>query len=178
VQQGRYLAQSLNDVARIAQAGSPEQADALPKPGPFVYKCVARIRPLWDDGIADSVCWIRHLGSLAYIGNAAAVADFGSGKFTLGGFMVWWLWRSYYWSYVSGGNRGGSVFWWSELGVCTASKRACATGCCCRRTGHGHCCLVATSVCSDVVCLVFLGSHGCFESCFRLVLIERNPQQL
>jgi NADH dehydrogenase len=40
----------------------------------------------------------KHLGSLAYIGNSDAVADFGQGITVRGGWGTMYLWRSIYWS--------------------------------------------------------------------------------
>jgi NADH dehydrogenase FAD-containing subunit len=77
-QQGKYLGHKLHLLAAkrdtlIANEFPADADDALT--GPFTY---------------------RHLGSLAYVGNAA-VFDFGGLSFT-GGLVAMYAWRSIYWS--------------------------------------------------------------------------------
>lgn len=78
-QQGKYLGRKLSRVARqheilIRNGVTPGTADEFVAP-PFRY---------------------RHLGSLAYIGNAA-VFDLGKYSF-MGGLAAMYAWRSVYWS--------------------------------------------------------------------------------
>jgi hypothetical protein len=98
-QQGKYLGHKLSKLARArgtlaANGLAPEQADeAVGKP--FAY---------------------RHLGSLAYIGNAA-VFDFGAHSF-MGGLAAMYAWRSIYWSeQVSMRTRALLMFDWVIRGV-------------------------------------------------------------
>ena len=73
-QQGKYIGKKLNKLARQTQSGNPSPADEdLMKP--FEY---------------------HHLGSLAYIGNAA-VFDLGKYSF-MGGLAAMYAWRSVYWN--------------------------------------------------------------------------------
>jgi NADH dehydrogenase FAD-containing subunit len=77
-QQGKYLAKKLQKLARqrsVLEANElPENTDEAVSP-PFRY---------------------AHLGSLAYIGNAA-VFDMGNLSF-MGGLVAMYAWRSIYWS--------------------------------------------------------------------------------
>jgi hypothetical protein len=73
-QQGKYIGKKLNKLARQAQSGNLSAAEEdLMKP--FEY---------------------HHLGSLAYIGNAA-VFDLGKYSF-MGGLAAMYAWRSVYWN--------------------------------------------------------------------------------
>ncbi|KAI9598286.1 pyridine nucleotide-disulfide oxidoreductase-domain-containing protein [Syncephalis fuscata] len=78
-QQGKYMANKLNKLSEYAKA-APAIGYTFPKDEeenkPFNYS---------------------HLGSLAYIGNAA-VADFGSGRAYTGGWAGKYLWRGAYWN--------------------------------------------------------------------------------
>jgi NADH dehydrogenase FAD-containing subunit len=98
-QQGKYLGHKLAKIARRqsgleANGMTPEMMDeAVTKP--FTYS---------------------HLGSLAYIGNAA-VFDFGSHSF-MGGLAAMYAWRSIYWSeQVSMRTRALLMFDWVVRGV-------------------------------------------------------------
>ncbi|RHZ44802.1 hypothetical protein Glove_709g64 [Diversispora epigaea] len=73
-QQGKYLGKKFNQLA-LAKS-TPSNPDLDDKLDPFNY---------------------AHLGSLAYIGNAA-VADFGMGYTWMGGWSAVYLWRSIYFS--------------------------------------------------------------------------------
>lgn len=91
-QQGKYLGKKLNKLAHqrnvLADNGIPFTDEAVSQP--FKYK---------------------HLGSLAYIGNAA-VFDFGHASFT-GGLAAMYAWRSIYWSeQVSYRTRALLMFDW------------------------------------------------------------------
>ena len=76
-QQGKYLGRKLSQSARHRRDmdGQKEPLSDEALTAPFVY---------------------RHLGSLAYIGNAA-VFDVGSTSF-MGGLVAMYAWRSVYWS--------------------------------------------------------------------------------
>ena len=78
-QQGKYLGSKLSLLARrqaVLEANGLSPAD-------------------FDDAVASAFRY-RHLGSLAYIGNAA-VFDLGAFSF-MGGLAAMYAWRSVYWS--------------------------------------------------------------------------------
>ena len=78
-QQGKYLGKKLHKIS--SEAAGPSN---LP-----------RIHPLADEAVSQPFKYL-HLGSLAYIGNAA-VFDFG--KYSLmGGLIAMYAWRSIYWN--------------------------------------------------------------------------------
>ncbi|KAF7322483.1 hypothetical protein HMN09_00026700 [Mycena chlorophos] len=72
-QQGKYVGKKLHKIARQLETSEPIDDESVSRP--FRY---------------------RHLGSLAYIGNAA-VFDMGSHSF-MGGLVAMYAWRSVYWS--------------------------------------------------------------------------------
>ena len=76
-QQGKYLGKKLHNLSRAVDPSS------LP------------IHPLADEAISQPFKYL-HLGSLAYIGNAA-VFDFGQYSF-MGGLIAMYAWRSIYWN--------------------------------------------------------------------------------
>jgi NADH:ubiquinone reductase (non-electrogenic) len=94
-QQGRYLGRLFNQCAdemnadahakrsasAVSSAGTIAAADSFKKArqnaNPFVF---------------------NYLGTMAYIGDSEAVADFGEGKGKFSGFSTWLLWRSVYMS--------------------------------------------------------------------------------
>ncbi|CAG8514687.1 1415_t:CDS:10 [Ambispora gerdemannii] len=75
-QQGKYLGRKLNKFATKITAADGSSQDLENELPAFRY---------------------AHLGSLAYIGNAA-VADFGTGRTWMGGLSAVYLWRSVYFS--------------------------------------------------------------------------------
>jgi NADH dehydrogenase FAD-containing subunit len=82
-QQGKYLGTKLHKLARQIAILPPAEAPA------------AAIGVVSDESIAGPFRYL-HLGSLAYIGNAA-VFDFG--KYSLmGGLIAMYAWRSIYWN--------------------------------------------------------------------------------
>ncbi|RKP25509.1 pyridine nucleotide-disulfide oxidoreductase-domain-containing protein [Syncephalis pseudoplumigaleata] len=78
-QQGKYMARKLNKLSDHAKYAS----------------AVGYVFP--RDEEANDPFNYRHLGSLAYIGNAA-VADFGAGRAYTGGWVGKYLWRGAYWN--------------------------------------------------------------------------------
>ncbi|PAV23518.1 nucleotide-binding domain-containing [Pyrrhoderma noxium] len=96
-QQGKYLGKKLSKLAR--------QHDIL----------VANDIPSTDEAVFGPFRYL-HLGSLAYIGNAA-VFDFGNRSF-MGGLAAMYAWRSIYWSeQVSSRTRALLMFDWIIRGV-------------------------------------------------------------
>ncbi|EIN07055.1 mitochondrial NADH dehydrogenase [Punctularia strigosozonata HHB-11173 SS5] len=98
-QQGKYLGKKLSKVAKLKRTMTenaiPEYTADEAVASPFVY---------------------RHLGSLAYIGNAA-VFDFGKYSF-MGGLAAMYAWRSIYWSeQVSNRTRALLMIDWIVRGV-------------------------------------------------------------
>ncbi|KIM48810.1 hypothetical protein M413DRAFT_61164 [Hebeloma cylindrosporum] len=81
-QQGKYLGKKLH---RIAHADLPQ--DTPPSHGV--------LQTLSDEALSEPFKYL-HLGSLAYIGNAA-VFDFGKYSF-MGGLVAMYAWRSIYWN--------------------------------------------------------------------------------
>lgn len=91
-QQGKYLGKKLSKLAR--------QRDIL----------IANDIPFTDEAVSQPFRYF-HLGSLAYIGNAA-VFDFGNRSF-MGGLAAMYAWRSVYWSeQVSHRTRALLMFDW------------------------------------------------------------------
>ena len=87
-QQGKYLGKKLNQIA-LAQ-----KTKSLP-PSSDYSADIDNPNPDIDDRLPPFS--YAHLGSLAYIGNAA-VADFGMGWTWMGGLSAVYLWRSIYFS--------------------------------------------------------------------------------
>jgi NADH dehydrogenase FAD-containing subunit len=77
-QQGKYLGKKLHKIASaVDRSGSPP------------------VRPLADEAVSQPFKYL-HLGSLAYIGNAAV---FHLGEYSLmGGLIAMYAWRSIYWN--------------------------------------------------------------------------------
>jgi len=84
-QQGKYLGKKLHKIAHAPNSPTPE--DTLSSP--------ANRRALSDEAFSPPFKYL-HLGSLAYIGNAA-VFDFGKYSF-MGGLVAMYAWRSIYWN--------------------------------------------------------------------------------
>ncbi|THH06499.1 hypothetical protein EW145_g4046 [Phellinidium pouzarii] len=96
-QEGKYLGRKLSKLAK--------QRDIL----------VAHDIPFTDEAVGIPFRYM-HLGSLAYIGNAA-VFDFGSRSF-MGGLAAMYAWRSVYWSeQVSHRTRALLMFDWVIRGI-------------------------------------------------------------
>ncbi|KAL5511768.1 hypothetical protein ACEPAH_4986 [Sanghuangporus vaninii] len=96
-QQGKYLGKKLSKLAR--------QRDIL----------IANDIPFIDEAVGGPFRY-KHLGSLAYIGNAA-VFDF-SGRSFMGGLAAMYAWRSVYWSeQVSSRTRALLMFDWIIRGI-------------------------------------------------------------
>ncbi|CAI2168134.1 14686_t:CDS:10 [Funneliformis geosporum] len=85
-QQGKYLGKKLNQIALA------HKTNLYPSPSDY---SVDIENPDIDDRLPPFS--YAHLGSLAYIGNAA-VADFGMGWTWMGGLSAVYLWRSVYFS--------------------------------------------------------------------------------
>lgn len=81
-QQGKYLGAKLHKLARQSAILSPD-------------KVPTAIGVVSDESVAKPFRYL-HLGSLAYIGNAA-VFDFGKYSF-MGGLVAMYAWRSIYWN--------------------------------------------------------------------------------
>ncbi|KAF8077742.1 hypothetical protein FPV67DRAFT_1662541 [Lyophyllum atratum] len=97
-QEGKYIGRKLHKLARRTQAS---QLNDLPPPK--------------DEEVASPFRYL-HLGSLAYIGNAA-VFDFG-GYSIMGGLAAMYAWRSIYWNeQVSVRTRGLLMIDWIIRGV-------------------------------------------------------------
>lgn len=117
-QQGKYVGHKLHLLA--------SKRDAL----------IANELPADVDEAVTGPFTYRHLGSLAYIGNAA-VFDYGRFNFT-GGLVAMYAWRSIYWSeQVSMRTRALLMIDWivryvASL-VCLAESRA--ERCCVRHSG-------------------------------------------
>ena len=86
-QQGKYLGKKLHKVAR---SNPPQSVYPLPEIG-----SPEAVRMLRDEHVYKPFKYF-HLGSLAYIGNAA-VFDFGKYSF-MGGLAAMYAWRSVYWN--------------------------------------------------------------------------------
>ncbi|KAI5124302.1 hypothetical protein M0805_008910 [Coniferiporia weirii] len=96
-QQGKYLGRKLSKLAK--------QRDIL----------VAHDIPFTDEAVGGPFRYM-HLGSLAYIGNAA-VFDLGS-RSVMGGLAAMYAWRSVYWSeQVSNRTRALLMFDWVIRGI-------------------------------------------------------------
>ncbi|TDL25012.1 nucleotide-binding domain-containing protein [Rickenella mellea] len=97
-QQGKYLGKKFTRLAR--------QKDTL----------LANGIPATDEAVAKPFRY-AHLGSLAYIGNAA-VFDLGNNKSFMGGLVAMYAWRSVYWSeQVSSRTRALLMFDWIIRGI-------------------------------------------------------------
>lgn len=86
-QQGKYLGKKLH---KLAHAAPPEIT--YPSPAPGTPEAVHLLR---DEHVYKPFKYF-HLGTLAYIGNAA-VFDFGKYSF-MGGLIAMYAWRSIYWN--------------------------------------------------------------------------------
>lgn len=91
-QQGKYLGKKLNKLAHQSSVLSKNDI------------------PFTDEAVSPPFKY-KHMGSLAYIGNAA-VFDFGHTSF-MGGLAAMYAWRSVYWSeQVSYRTRALLMFDW------------------------------------------------------------------
>jgi hypothetical protein len=121
-QQGKYLGHKLSKLARraaatgtpLVRAVAPSSAHAdegtMRASAESTPPDVAARPPLRDEDASKPFRY-RHLGSLAYIGNAA-VFDFGQHSF-MGGLAAMYAWRSIYWSeQVSNRTRALLMFDW------------------------------------------------------------------
>ncbi len=105
-QQGKYLGKKLNQIILAQKTKSfPSSSDySVDTDNP---------KPDIDDRLPPFS--YAHLGSLAYIGNAA-VADFGTGWTWMGGLSAVYLWRSVYFSeQVSFRTRALLALDWSKV---------------------------------------------------------------
>ncbi|KAJ7074179.1 pyridine nucleotide-disulfide oxidoreductase-domain-containing protein [Mycena amicta] len=101
-QQGKYIGKKLHKLARQreyalampAQDPSAAATDALPAESALAAAKATTVA-IDDEAVARPFKY-RHLGSLAYIGNAA-VFDLGSHSF-MGGLVAMYAWRSIYWN--------------------------------------------------------------------------------
>ncbi|KAF8163513.1 hypothetical protein B0H34DRAFT_650236 [Crassisporium funariophilum] len=95
-QQGKYLGKKLHKIARAA-ASLPSSESPPPEASPVAPsgRRSVNVHPLADEVIGGPFKYL-HLGSLAYIGNAA-VFDFGKYSF-MGGLVAMYAWRSIYWN--------------------------------------------------------------------------------
>ncbi|PPQ74811.1 hypothetical protein CVT24_003681 [Panaeolus cyanescens] len=105
-QQGKYLGKKLRAIARTDREQSGGEADD---------DSHTKFRSLADEKIAQPFKYF-HLGSLAYIGNAA-VFDFGKYSF-MGGLAAMYAWRSIYWNeQVSARTRALLMIDWIIRGI-------------------------------------------------------------
>lgn len=86
-QQGKYLGKKLHKLSRSSSPVASSTPPASGNPG--------AIRLLSDEAVSKPFKYF-HLGTLAYIGNAA-VFDFGKYSF-MGGLVAMYAWRSIYWN--------------------------------------------------------------------------------
>ncbi|KAG2020046.1 mitochondrial NADH dehydrogenase [Coprinopsis cinerea AmutBmut pab1-1] len=113
-QQGKYLGAKLHKLARKASA-TANSSDTT-SPAPSGTASVIHSRPIFpnDESIAKPFKYF-HLGSLAYIGNAA-VFDFG--KYSLmGGLAAMYAWRSIYWNEQVARTRALLMIDWIIRGI-------------------------------------------------------------
>ncbi|KAF9053069.1 hypothetical protein BJ165DRAFT_1445289 [Panaeolus papilionaceus] len=106
-QQGKYLGKKLHKVARASKEQDAGQAS--------VGNGHAKLRTMADERVAKPFKYF-HLGSLAYVGNAA-VFDFGKYSF-MGGLAAMYAWRSIYWNeQVSARTRALLMIDWIIRGI-------------------------------------------------------------
>jgi len=86
-QQGKYLGKKLHRISHV-DLHTPQDAPPLPPSDGVLHA-------LSDEAFSAPFKYL-HLGSLAYIGNAA-VFDFGKYSF-MGGLVAMYAWRSIYWN--------------------------------------------------------------------------------
>jgi len=100
-QQGKYLGKKLHKVARATPVHSVDTPTA--------------VHHTQDEAVSGPFRYF-HLGSLAYIGNAA-VFDFGKYSF-MGGLVAMYAWRSIYWNeQVSSRTRALLMIDWIIRGI-------------------------------------------------------------
>jgi len=87
-QQGKYLGKKLHRIAHHPDFPTPQDTPSLPPSHGVLHT-------LSDEMLSAPFKYL-HLGSLAYIGNAA-VFDFGKYSF-MGGLVAMYAWRSIYWN--------------------------------------------------------------------------------
>ncbi|KIJ41323.1 hypothetical protein M422DRAFT_60486 [Sphaerobolus stellatus SS14] len=101
-QQGKYLGLKLSKLAKESSILGLSPNDILPE--------------VHEDAVAEPFEY-KHLGSLAYIGNAA-VFDMGKDWNFMGGLVAMYAWRSIYWSeLVSSRSRALLMFDWIIRGI-------------------------------------------------------------
>ncbi|KDR73557.1 hypothetical protein GALMADRAFT_251296 [Galerina marginata CBS 339.88] len=106
-QQGKYLGKKLHKLAHAATASTSEGIAASGTP--------ETVRALAEESISGPFKYL-HLGTLAYIGNAA-VFDFGKYSF-MGGLVAMYAWRSIYWNeQVSARTRALLMIDWIIRGI-------------------------------------------------------------
>ncbi|RXW17324.1 hypothetical protein EST38_g8514 [Candolleomyces aberdarensis] len=120
-QQGKYLGKKLHKLARKATASdSNDSSSSAPVSTTSTTNAVLgrkAIAPLFptDESVAKPFRYL-HLGSLAYIGNAA-VFDFGRYQL-MGGLVAMYAWRSIYWNeQVSARSRALLMIDWIIRGI-------------------------------------------------------------
>jgi NADH dehydrogenase FAD-containing subunit len=87
-QQGKYLGKKLHRISHAPDLPAPQDTPSLPPSHGVLHA-------LSDEAFSAPFKYL-HLGSLAYIGNAA-VFDFGKYSF-MGGLVAMYAWRSIYWN--------------------------------------------------------------------------------
>ncbi|KAF4615380.1 hypothetical protein D9613_002733 [Agrocybe pediades] len=104
-QQGKYLGKKLHKIANASPAQSAGEVSGTP----------ASVHQTADEAVSRPFKYF-HLGSLAYIGNAA-VFDFGKYSF-MGGLVAMYAWRSIYWNeQVSSRTRALLMIDWIIRGI-------------------------------------------------------------
>lgn len=115
-QQGKYLGKKLHKLARKVNT-SPSPSNDISRPVSTTSLPSNTLRPVFpnDDEVWKPFKYL-HLGSLAYIGNAA-VFDFGQYQF-MGGLVAMYAWRSIYWNeQVGTRTRALLMFDWIIRGI-------------------------------------------------------------
>mgnify|MGYP001477464544 CR=1 FL=1 len=123
-QQGKYLGKKLHKLARKVHSSDVTEAQANGGSAPvsttstIVENKSQRKKPIFpsDETVSKPFRYF-HLGSLAYIGNAA-VFDFGKYGQLMGGLAAMYAWRSVYWNEgVSSRTRALLMIDWIIRGI-------------------------------------------------------------
>ncbi|CAA7271511.1 unnamed protein product [Cyclocybe aegerita] len=111
-QQGKYLGKKLHKLAKASQSRERDPEAAATGTD---KRAATNMRALADEAVSGPFRYL-HLGSLAYIGNAA-VFDFGKYSF-MGGLIAMYAWRSVYWNeQVSARTRALLMIDWIVRGI-------------------------------------------------------------
>jgi NADH dehydrogenase len=82
---------AIGDIAAVEWAPGTLVPGVAPAANQMGIHAAANIRALVS-GVASRPFRYRNMGELATIGKHKAVANFGSGKVTFGGYLAWYLW--------------------------------------------------------------------------------------